>query len=731
GRQEPSASKLRDVQWTTWTCPLGWPVQGIWSAGADGTDINAVDRSHTFEKVPVLATADDFGRVKLFPYPALGSAADKCYRGHSSHVTCVRFSHDDGYLVTTGGADRCVFVWRTDCVEEAGEVGAAAAAARAAAAAASLTGGGGNGDDDDDGGEPNARAPFADGGGGKMGRPPSGGGDEFMAVKPWRGAIREPTTWKEPAGAAAAAAVAAAPAKELALAWVHGYQGQEARNNVWHGGGAGEVIYHAAAVGVVLDTSGGNGGGHRQLHNLAHDDDIVSLAVHPRGDIVATGALGKKPKIALWDTKSGTTLRVIEGYHRNGVALLAFSAGGTLLASVGMDDDHCVAVHRIADGALVAGGKGDRGAVLCLATSACDDGEFVTGGSKNVRFWTLAAGRAELQSKRGVWGAAAGENNRAVSAAFLGGDAVTGQADGTLALWKGRAIAMMRSAHQGAVTCLRVPCAGGCGEGNPVSSANRSGGGLSGGGGGFNGDGVALVSGGKDGCVLLWDGTLVQTHAFDLTKAPPPDRPARTGVSSVALRGASLLVGTAGSEIYEVDAGSGRPRRLTAGHCCGELWGLAAHPALPFAATAGDDGEVIVWDCAARAAAHRGTVAGRARAAAYSLPDGGHLAVGMQDGSVVVLTEDLSTTATTVAATAAGAAIQALAYAPDGRTLAAAAADRCLYLLEVGAGYGRRAVCRGHNARVTHLDWSADSKHLQSNCAAGELLFWDARDGKQ
>lgn len=39
---------------------------GIWPAGSDGTDINAVDRSHSNH---LLATADDFGDVNLFSYP--------------------------------------------------------------------------------------------------------------------------------------------------------------------------------------------------------------------------------------------------------------------------------------------------------------------------------------------------------------------------------------------------------------------------------------------------------------------------------------------------------------------------------------------------------------------------------------------------------------------------------------------------------------------------------------
>lgn len=37
-----------------------------------------------------------------------------------------------------------------------------------------------------------------------------------------------------------------------------------------------------------------------------------------------------------------------------------------------------------------------------------------------------------------------------------------------------------------------------------------------------------------------------------------------------------------------------------------------------------------------------------------------------------------------------------------------------LYSVDVGAcKYARRALCSGHSASVTHVDWSADSAYLQ------------------
>jgi hypothetical protein len=62
----------------------------------------------------VIATVDDFSFVKLFNGPAVADDAPfRAYRGHASHVMCVRFSTDDRRLFSVGGTDRCVFQWRT------------------------------------------------------------------------------------------------------------------------------------------------------------------------------------------------------------------------------------------------------------------------------------------------------------------------------------------------------------------------------------------------------------------------------------------------------------------------------------------------------------------------------------------------------------------------------------------------------------------------------------------
>lgn len=116
--KDASASSCKDVKWFTWTCTLGFYSQGIFP-GVDGTDVNSVCRSMNQK---FLATGDDFGKVNLFAYPCVVPRAQHIsFSGHSSHVTKVKFSYDDTYLVSTGGNDKCVISWKTSFGKASGQ----------------------------------------------------------------------------------------------------------------------------------------------------------------------------------------------------------------------------------------------------------------------------------------------------------------------------------------------------------------------------------------------------------------------------------------------------------------------------------------------------------------------------------------------------------------------------------------------------------------------------------
>ncbi|XP_029449169.1 echinoderm microtubule-associated protein-like 4 isoform X2 [Rhinatrema bivittatum] len=103
-------SDCKDIAWATYTCVLGFQVFGVWPEGSDGTDINALVRSHNRR---VIAVADDFCKVHLFQYPcSKPKAPSHKFSAHSSHVTNVSFTHNDGHLISTGGKDMSIIQWR-------------------------------------------------------------------------------------------------------------------------------------------------------------------------------------------------------------------------------------------------------------------------------------------------------------------------------------------------------------------------------------------------------------------------------------------------------------------------------------------------------------------------------------------------------------------------------------------------------------------------------------------
>lgn len=57
---------MKDMEWATNTCTLTFTTIGIWPENADGTDVNACDRSH---ESTLMVTGDDFGKVRLYSYP--------------------------------------------------------------------------------------------------------------------------------------------------------------------------------------------------------------------------------------------------------------------------------------------------------------------------------------------------------------------------------------------------------------------------------------------------------------------------------------------------------------------------------------------------------------------------------------------------------------------------------------------------------------------------------------
>ncbi|KAJ8781191.1 hypothetical protein J1605_011175 [Eschrichtius robustus] len=172
--------------------------------------------------------------------------------------------------------------------------------------------------------------------------------------------------------------------QELALDHVFGYRGFDCRNNLHYLNDGADIIFHAAAAGIVQNLSTGS-----QSFYLEHTDDILCLTVnqHPKyRNVVATSQIGDitetpgkavpsvsvsvasappfpslssssylphsgaTPSIHVWDAMTKHTLSVLRCFHSKGVNYINFSATGKLLVSVGVDPEHTITVWRWQEG---------------------------------------------------------------------------------------------------------------------------------------------------------------------------------------------------------------------------------------------------------------------------------------------------------------------------------------------------------------------------------------------
>ena len=250
------------------------------SPTGDDTRVRALGRSHgTGEKL--LAVGDEFQQLRLLRYPCLSApsdedAAGRAVGGHAAPLSAVRFSFNDRYVLSAGGEDLSVFVWRVRTAPSAltAATGAGDGAAAETGATRGRPGGGaavaGGGDavdntDDEEGEEDEEEDSDVESavgfGAAPKDKPKSAeaaesddddddddvfvaeepsAGEQLGALKPWHAAIKPPTNAPPPEEVDCSP-----PSEELELSWVYGFRGYDTRRvAAWVGrraGGDGDV----------------------------------------------------------------------------------------------------------------------------------------------------------------------------------------------------------------------------------------------------------------------------------------------------------------------------------------------------------------------------------------------------------------------------------------------------------------------------------------------------------
>ena len=537
---------------------------------------------------------------------------------------------------------------------------------------------------------------------------------EFMAVKPWLGAIVAPSK--------APKADPSIPDSHLRLEWVHGYRSFDSRSNLVYNGN-GDIVYPVAAVVVVYSSKG-----RRQRHFTGHNDDIRCLAQHPvNPNLIVSGqnativnGKGSPPYVCVFDSTDFSkqwTLKLSR--DDRAVRSVCFTGCGKYVVSVSNDDQHSVKLWDWEAGRCLVTAKGDASPIFMVRANHKDKTEFVTVGKRHAVFWSWDKDAVKLTCKRA---SSAGQPLTFYSVAFSEkGYACLGCEDGGVHVFAGgKPAKVFPKIHDGKVLSVDYYAGG-------------------------------IVTGGSDRIVNVLDKRMEVSKRIELSEK----------VSSVHIRDDDLLIGTMGAQVYQC-LGYSRAERteeaeldlVTSGHSDGELWGLAVSKDNKYYVTVGEDNSLAVWDVLSHRCLRRGIISDKkgkrpkilkastssthpvnqcARAVSIS-PSGKHIAIGQNDGCVGVYDSKSLKLVTAVDVNNSGKRqvtgqqhdnwVQTLQYSPSGHALAVGTHGSVVVILDANDGYAAKGVGKASNSFISHLDWSEDGRYLQTNDGAYELLYY-------
>ncbi|GMH84733.1 hypothetical protein TrST_g13224 [Triparma strigata] len=570
------------------------------------------------------------------------------------------------------------------------------------------------------------------------------------------------------------------PKSQLELERVYGCLGKTICPNLYESHD-GKVIFTAAAVAVVQDVESGA----QRFYNN-HCDDITCLTVHYAGKIAATGQMGKPCYALVWDVDTCETMyRIGDGYFERMVEALAISPNERYLVGIGGDNNQSMAIY---DMKAVDEATGEPcPAMIC-------ENQFTPGvppmltflewkpGSSSVTFVGIAKGKllrffdfepdkegadnpeSGVQMLSDRKGMSPREVRELPCAAWAmdGSCLLTGTDIGDVLIWTGTAITATIKAYgpigknPTRVTCLA-----------PTPEGNK------------------LYTGGSDGKLKVWsypEGKLLDTHHMALSRAELASKcggaeaaekpkkkkekaipgapkgpegkkektvPANKSIVNIIVldnkkvikegNDKGLLPGeyeqvVIGNErgmllnVWDDSAGDTQFKSMMASHY-GEVSGLGPHPFKKGVfATVGEDAILNIWDAEKRIILKTAELPHPARNVCWS-PDEKWIGIGYCDGYTGVYFSD--TLKERVEHHTLTEDIDAIKFSPNGKWLAAGSHDNYIDLFNVEKGFTFKHRFKGHTSFITHIDWSADSRMIASNCAASEILYWDVNNRRQ
>jgi WD40 repeat protein len=161
-----------------------------------------------------------------------------------------------------------------------------------------------------------------------------------------------------------------------------------------------------------------------------------AIAFTSGGTILATGSDGEGGVVRLWDASTGKETQALNG-HKGAITALAFSPDGSMVASGGSDRE--IRLWEVSGGKLQRTIAGDEtGAISSLAFSA--DGTLLAsaGADNAVKVWEVKSGKKNisLEGHNGPVNVVRFAHKDSLTQAMLGTVLISGGADGTVRFWR-------------------------------------------------------------------------------------------------------------------------------------------------------------------------------------------------------------------------------------------------------------------------------------------------------